>query len=152
MDYLDGDAALETVKRHLSAHEWTEEDRVRLAFAFHMRFERRTRDEAFEEIVEVVQRLPDVHEQNYLAALILGFSGRVMADEQKEQLRRVLEMTDLLRELEREFEEKGIHKGELLKAREIAHNLLAEGVPTEVIEKATGLSREELEELKKHLH
>ena len=65
-------------------------------------------------------------------------------------------MTDLLRELEREFEEKGIQKGlqqgELQKAREIAHNLLAEGVPTEVIEKATGLSREELEELKKHLH
>ncbi|SIT10091.1 RpnC/YadD family protein [Alicyclobacillus vulcanalis] len=152
---MDGDAALETVKRHLSAHAWTEEDRVRLAFAFHMRFERRTREEAFEEIVEVVQRVPDVHEQNYLAALILGFSGRVMGDEQKEQLRRVLEMTDLLRELEREFEEKGIQKGiqkgELLKAREIAHHLLAEGVPIGVIEKATGLSREELEELKKHL-
>ncbi|WP_304459043.1 transposase [Alicyclobacillus sendaiensis] len=145
---LDGDAALETVKRHLAAHEWTEEDRVRLAFAFYMRFERRTRDEAFEEIVEVVQRVPDVHEQNYLAALILGFSGRVMADEQKEQLRRVLEMTDFLKELEKEF----VERGEWLKAREIANNLLAEGVPTEVIEKATGLSREELEELKKRLH
>ncbi|GMA59512.1 hypothetical protein GCM10025858_40160 [Alicyclobacillus sacchari] len=156
LGHLDGDEALETVKRHLSAHEWTEEDRVRLAFAFHMRFERRTRDEAFEEIVEVVQRVPDVHEQNYLAALILGFSGRVMADEQKEQLRRVLEMTDLLRELEREFEEKGIQKGlqqGLLEGkRQVAHNLLSEGVPTEVVEKATGLSREELEELKKHLH
>ncbi|WP_206831103.1 hypothetical protein [Alicyclobacillus fructus] len=57
-------------------------------------------------------------------------------------------MTDFLKELEKEF----VEKGEWLKAREIANNLLAEGVPTKVIEKATGLSREELEELKKHLH
>ncbi|ACV59954.1 transposase [Alicyclobacillus acidocaldarius] len=160
LGHMDGDGALETVKRHLAAHEWTEEDRVRLAFAFHMRFERRTREEAFGEIVEVVQRVPDVHEQNYLAALILGFSGRVMADEQKEQLRRVLEMTDLLRELEREFEEKGIQKGlqqglqqgELQKAREIAHRLLRKGASVQEVVEITGLSSKDVEEIRQNLH
>lgn len=40
----------------------------------------------------------------------------------------------------------------MVKSSRDCEYLLAEGVPTEVIEKATGLSREELEELKKHLH
>ncbi|MBF8376480.1 hypothetical protein IW967_01065 [Alicyclobacillus mali] len=53
-------------------------------------------------------------------------------------------MTDLLRELEREFEEKGIQK--------VAQRLLEEGVSIDTIEKATGLSREQLEEMKKQLH
>jgi len=121
-----------------------------------MRFERRTRDEAFEEIVEVVQRVPDVHEQNYLAALILGFSGRVMADEQKERLRRVLEMTDLLRELEREFEEKGIQKGMqqgLLEGkREVAHRMLAKGASVQDVADVTGLDIKEIEEIRQNLH
>ncbi len=148
LSHLDGDAALQIVKRHLSAHEWTEEDRVRLAFAFHMRFERRTRDEAFEEIIEVVQRLPDGHEQNYLAALILGFSGRVMADEQKQQPRRVLEMTDFLKELEKEF----VEKGEWLKAREIAERMFRKGASISDVIELTGLSEQDAEEIRKNVH
>ena len=61
-------------------------------------------------------------------------------------------MTDLLRELEREFEENGIHKGELLKAREIAYRLLHKGSSVQEVVDITGLSVEDVEEIRQNLH
>ncbi|WP_029422112.1 transposase [Alicyclobacillus macrosporangiidus] len=149
LNRMDGDAVLETVKRHLGTGEWTERDRVRLSFAFHMRFARRTRDEAFGEIVELVQRLPDREEQNYLAALILGFSARILAPEQKERLREVLRMTDLLREFEEEFKEKWMQQGSVSKAREIAERMFRKGASVSDVVELTGLSEQEAEEIRK---
>ncbi|WP_029423503.1 transposase [Alicyclobacillus macrosporangiidus] len=152
LNRLDGDAALETVKRHLDTDEWTERDRVRLSFAFHMRFTTRTRDEAFEDIVDVVRRVPDRDEQNYVAALILGFSARVLAPEQKERLREVLRMTDLLREFEEELKEKWMQQGELLKAKEIAERMFRKGASVSDVVELTGLSEVEAEEIRKKIN
>ncbi|AEJ44363.1 transposase [Alicyclobacillus acidocaldarius] len=143
LNRLDGDGALDTVKRHLAVHEWTAEDRVRLAFAFHMRFERRTRDEAFEEIVETVQSIPDRHEQNDLAALILGFSGRILADEQKARLRRVLEMTELLKEIVEEAQNRARRERD----REIAERMFRKGASIADVVELTGLSEQEAQEV-----
>jgi hypothetical protein len=145
-------AALEAIKQHLDAGEWTERDRVRLSFAFHMRFERRTRDEAFGEIIELVQRLPDREEQNYLAALILGFSARVLAPEQRERLRKVLEMTELLRELQEEFLEKGRQEGLHEGKREVAERMFRKGASVSDVVELTGLSEKEAEEIRKKVH
>ena len=144
LNRLDGDGVLETVKRHLATHEWTAEDRVRLAFAFHMRFDRRTRGEAFDEIVDTVQRVPDRYEQDYLAALILGFSGRILAEEQKARLRRVLEMTELLKEIEQE--------ARIEERKEIAARMFRKGASVSDVVELTGLSEEEAREIQKQIH
>lgn len=48
--------------------------------------------------------------------------------------------------------EEGLAEGERQKAMEVAKNLLAMDMSVEVIAKATGLSAEEIEQLKKQLH
>lgn len=167
LNRMDGDGALDTIIRHLAVDEWSETDRVRLAFTFHMRFEKRTRDEAFSEIVGLIQQLPDRREQNYIAALILGFSGRVLTSEQKERLKEVLGMTDLLRELlhdmEQEVREKalkegleqglqqglqqGLHQG----LKQVAERMLRNGAALEYVVKMTGLPKSEVEEIQRNL-
>ncbi len=76
LNRLSGDDALDTVERHLATKEWTPQDRVRSAFAFHMRFEKRSRDDAFDQVLKLTRTIPDEYEQNDVTALILGFSGR----------------------------------------------------------------------------
>ncbi|WP_041695629.1 transposase [Alicyclobacillus acidocaldarius] len=140
---MDGDAALETVRRHLETGEWTPEDRVRLAFAFHMRFDRRTRDEAFDAIVETLQRVPDREEQNYLAALVFGFSARVLTDEQKAVLRRVLAMTELLKEIVEEAKDE--------RSKEIAERMFRKGASVADVVELTDLSEQEAQEVLKRV-
>ena len=143
LNQLDGDAALDTVKRHLSTDEWGGEDRIRLAFAFHMRFSKRTRDEVFEQVIGLTRLVPDKMEQNYITALILGLSGRMFNEEQNQRLKETMRMTDVVREIEREAEHK--------KAVQIARKLLAEDVSIDIIEKTTELSRDELDKLREQL-
>ena len=107
---VDGEAALAIVATHLAAHRWTPADRVRLAFAFHMRFSTVSTDEAFRRILELTRQV-DREEQNYLAALILGFSGRQLSPEQTAEVLEVLEMTELLRTVERNALKKGREQG-----------------------------------------
>lgn len=145
MNQLDGDEALDTLKWHLETKNWTETDRVRLAFAFHMGFRKRTRDEAFSEIVELVQRLPDREEQNYVAALILGFSGRILSDEQMETLKEALGMADLLKAIK----EEGKKEGRQEEKREVAKRMFQEGASLEYVVKVTGLSEADAEEIRR---
>ena len=107
---LDGEAALDTVAAHLATHLWTPADRVRLAFAFHMRFSTVSTDTAFRRILELTQQV-DREEQNYIAALILGFSGRQLSREQTAQVLEVLEMTELMRIVEQKAIKKGWQEG-----------------------------------------
>ncbi len=78
---LDDEAALDTVATHLATHLWSPTDRVRLAFAFHMRFSTVSTDTAFRRILELTWQV-DREEQNYIAALILGLSGRQLSPNQ----------------------------------------------------------------------
>ncbi|SFU81538.1 hypothetical protein SAMN05421543_1098 [Alicyclobacillus macrosporangiidus] len=82
--------------------------------------------------------------QNYLAALILGFSARILAPEQKERLRRVLEMTELLREIEQEVRRE--------ERQEIAERLFRDGASVSHVVRWTGLSEKEAEEIRKKVN
>lgn len=148
LNQLDGDAALDTVLRHLETGEWTEQDRIRLAFALHMRFERRTKEEAFEQMLDITTRIPDKYEQNYVTALILGLAGQSISKEQRNHLLEVLKMTDVLREFEQETLEKGRKEGLI----EVAKNLLSAGDSILKVAKMTGLSESEVEAIKKQLN
>jgi len=99
--------------------------------------------EVFDTIVDLLQRVPDREEQNYLAALVFGFSARVLTDEQKAVLRRVLAMTELLKEIVEEAEE----RAEKRKAREIAERMFRKGASVADVVELTGLSEQEAQEV-----
>ena len=101
---MDGDAVLDRVGEDLAHGVFSADDRVRLAFAYHMRFDRRSTTEAFARIIELIEQLPEP-EQTYVAAIFLGISGRMLSSEQQAELRRRLAMTDLLRTIDREARE-----------------------------------------------
>ena len=149
----DGDAVLDRIGEHLARRTWSVADRVMLAFAYHMRFDRRSTTEAFARIIELIQQLPEP-EQTYVAAMFLGISGRQLALEQQAELRRSLEMADLLRTIEREAAEKaekafkrGLEQGREQGLRrleqdklEMAVKLLQKGMTVAEVVEITGLS------------
>ena len=143
---LDGEAALDIVAAHLASHLWNPTDRVRLAFAFHMRFSTISTNTAFRRILELTRQV-EREEQNYLAALILGFSGRQLSSQQTAQMLEVLEMTELMRIVERkatkkgreEGREEGRKEGRQQTALSIAKALLQEGLSPEKIAEVTQL-------------
>ena len=86
---MDGDAVLDKVAEHLAAGKWSTVDRVMLAFAYHMRFDRRSTTEAFARIIDIIEQLPEP-EQTYVVAIFVGISGRQLPFEQQAELQRRL--------------------------------------------------------------
>ncbi len=111
LNRLNGDEALAVVEHHLTNATWTPQDRVRLAFAFHMHFEKHTQEEAFEEVLTLTRQIPGPEEQDYVTALILGLSGRQLKKNQEHQLKEMLKMTNVVREIEQEALQKGRKEG-----------------------------------------
>ena len=153
LNQLDGDEALTAVEQHLANATWTPQDRVRLAFAFHMHFEQRTQEEAFEEVLTLTRQIPDPEEQDYVTALILGLSGRKLKKKQKHQLKEMLKMTNVVREIEQEALQKGRKEGREEGRKEgreeIARKLLAEGGSHERVARLTGLKLADVNKLAK---
>ncbi len=77
--------------------------------------------------------------------VMLAMSGRMMTEEQEKRLKEALKMTNMLREMIQEAEDKGIEKGHEEEKRDIACMLLKLGDSIEKISKATGLSVEVIE-------
>lgn len=140
---FDGDDALETVERHLVTGDWTEQDRIRLAFALHMRYARQTRTEAFDRILEITKHISDKYEQSYTVALILGLSGRTLTEVEQSRLKE-LRMNDLVKEIADE--------SRLEAVRDVARKLLTLGDDVEKVAKVTGLPQDEVEEMRKNPH
>lgn len=156
LNQLNGDTALDTVLRHLETGDWAEQDRIRLAFALHMRFERRTKEEAFDQILTFTTLIPDRYEQNYVTALILGLAGQSITKEQRNHLLEVLKMTDVLREFEQETLEKGrkegLQEGIQKGLMDVAKRMLSKGSSVADVKEMTGLSESEVEAIKKQLN
>ncbi len=93
--------------------------------------------------MDLLQRVPDREEQNYLAALVFGFSARVLTDEQKAVLRRVLAMTELLKEIVEEAKDE--------RSKEIAERMFRKGATVSDVVELTGLSEEEAKEVLKRV-
>ncbi len=156
LHHFDGDHLLDEIENHIQHDDWTDQDRIRLAFALHMRYERMTQEEAFERVMRLVQTIPDPSEQNFTTTVILAISGRMMTKEQEDRLKEALKMTNIVREIEQEAKEEGrkegleqgLEQGHEEEKREIARMLLKLGDSVEKISKATGLSAETIEQLK----
>ncbi|MCI0184665.1 hypothetical protein MM817_02962 [Acidibacillus sp. S0AB] len=84
---------------------------MRLALALHMRYERMTKEEAFERTLRLIQAIPDPHEQSLTTIVMLWISGRMMTEEQEKRLKEALKITNILREIIQEAEDEGIKAG-----------------------------------------
>ena len=89
----------------------------------------------------------DREEQNYIAALILGCSGRQLSREQTAQVLEVLEMTELMRIVEQKVTKKGWQEGQLEANQATARRLLALGIDVPIVADATGLTEDAIRRL-----
>ena len=138
----NGDAALDIVSRHLQTDGWEPEDRLRLALAMNMDLADRNR--AFERLFALVPQVPEEGRDLVVAALLaLGEKGLSEAEQKRlrEELRQVSKMAQDLYE-----------EGQEDKAVAVAKAMLADGEDAERITRYTGLSREQIEELRKQVH
>lgn len=122
---------------------------------------------AFEEDLEIVLRtyllaLEEVKKEEPLETLIyygeiylkyIELTNRDIKEEDiKEQIKKLEGKGAITMNILEKREEKGRLEGEINKAKEIAKNLLKEGTEIALVVKATGLSKSEVEELKKFIN
>lgn len=100
-------------------------------------------------VLNLLPRVPDDEERELVASAVLAFGDRALSDEDRRKLWK--ELKNVFRMAEELYED-GRHDGKQQAAEDIAHRLLAEGVPVDVVEKATGLPRERLEQMKREVH
>lgn len=152
LNRIDGEAVLAVVTEHLATGRWTPDDRVRLAFAWHLRYDKEQKAQVFNRIVQLIQEIPDAQEQNGVTALLLGLSAPQLSAQQAQQLKEALKMTHLVREIEREAAEKAAEKAaaEATQAattktqHTIAREMLKMGLSPQQIAEATKLSLEQI--------
>jgi len=138
---FDGDGALDVVECHLKVHEWTPEDRWRLALAMNMKFAKRSREEAVESVLRLVQLIPAQQERDFVVAGILSLTERVLTESERVRVRRELvQVSQIAKEIQEDTK------------REIAKKLLDSGDSIEKIVEVTGLSHEEVKAIKSQLH
>lgn len=100
--------------------------------------------EVLQRTLDLTIAIPDDTERNLMAGILLGLSGKALNEADIQRLKEALKMTDLVKAIEQEAAE--------IKAREIARNLLVEGINVETIIRATKLEKWEVEELQRQLH
>lgn len=145
---FDGDAALDTVELHLRAHDWAPQDRFRLALALNMQFIRPTRAEAFDTVINLVERVPNERERDAVAAAILALTERTLTNE--ERIRMEEELIHMSKMAE-EIHAKGEKLGEHNKAVQVAQKLLKEGWSVDKVSSFTELSLQDVENIRQRL-
>jgi len=140
LNRIDGEAVLALVTDHLATGHWTPEDRVRLAFAWHLRYDNNQKAPVFDRIVRLIQTIPDPQEQTRVTALLLGLSAPQLSAQQTQQLKEALKMNPLVREIEQDAAEKAA----LSATQTIARQMLKMGFTPQQIAEATKLSLEKI--------
>ncbi len=92
--------------------------------------------------------IPDQDEQNFMAAILLELSGKMMEESDAKILKEVLRMRNIVKEIEIEAEA----RGEVLAKMEIARNMLRNGMSVDTVVAMTGLDQEQVKELQNGLN
>ena len=156
----DGLAALRRLQQRVAHDDFGPQDRMDLAFLPFMAHPGSSDGDVLTQTVNLALSLKNRSEQDYAAALILGLSGRVLSEEDQKRLKEALRMTDLVKEMLDETDQKarqegieqGIERGIERGKEQVARNLLGKGMDVADVQEATGLSLERVEELKKAAH
>lgn len=147
----DGLAALRRMEKHMKAGQWTVEDRLDLAFLPYLDHPGMTEQEALSRSVEVMLNLPSSQERDYVTALLLGISGRLLSEEEQGRLKEALGMTDLVKEIEARAEARGEARAEARTIETVVRNMLKKGLDLTEIMELTGLSQEKIEAIRQQM-
>ena len=152
----DGLAALKRLKQRVANGDFGPVDRMDLAFLPFMAHPGLSDGDVLTQTVNLALGLTNRTEQDYAAALILGLSSRVLSKADQERLKEALRMTDLVKEMLDETDQKarqeGLEQGIAQGKEQVARNLLSKGMDMADVQEATGLSPERVEELRKQVH
>jgi predicted transposase/invertase (TIGR01784 family) len=151
LNRIDGEAVLAVVTEHLATGHWTPEDRVRLAFAWHLRYDKHNRVSVLDRVLHLIQEIPDTQEQNLVTALLLGLSAPQLSAQQEQQLKEALKMTNVVREIEREAAEKATAEAMQEAMRQVAQKMLRLHMPLQQIADITNLSVAAIEALQRSM-
>ena len=94
-------------------------------------------------MLELTKRITDPYEQNYVAALMLGISGRHMSQDQERLIKEALRMTNVVREIEQEAREEGRQEGR----QDVARIMLSRGMDVAAVAEMTGLPLDAVRQL-----
>ncbi|PSR21707.1 MAG: hypothetical protein C7B45_09900 [Sulfobacillus acidophilus] len=145
LSQLDGDAALEVVAQHLSAHTWEPPDRLRLALALCMHTE--DRRALFGQTLALLPQVP-LSERDLVTAAIMALAESRLTDEELDRLTKELtKMSKILQRVQKEGRLEGRIEGREEERRLVAKALLAAGDSVEKVMAITGLTRPEVDAL-----
>ncbi len=168
----DAYATLDRIERRIHAGAWQPSDRFDLAFAPHMSHPGQSIEDVLRRTVELALSIPDADERSFMAALLIGLSGKFVDESEMARLEEALQLNDLLKSLfediaskvEQEAEARGEAigeargevigeaRGEVIGKIEVAKRMIRMGFDRSVVLEATGLSHSQLEELQKNVH
>ncbi|WP_153005149.1 transposase [Ferroacidibacillus organovorans] len=148
----DAIRVLERVERQLQNDDWQPESRFDLAFAPHMSHPGYSDHQIVQRTVELAMSIPDQDEQNFMAAILLELSGKMMGESDVKLLKEVLRMRNIVKEIEMEAEARGEARGETLGKLSIARNMLRNGMSVDTVVAMTGLDQEQVRELQNGLN
>jgi|GEM_PF-2294424 len=94
--------------------------------------------------IELAQAIEDKAKRDICIASVVAFGSKYLNESEKRKLLEVLQMADLATMLMEEGIQKGIQEGTL----KVAKNMILAGFDIETIEKITGLSPKQIEQLK----
>lgn len=137
LSQMDGEATLNHVEHALHFGEWTSQERFRLSLAFYMDYQSKPIYEVLDRVCGLIREIPDRQERNYTAVLVAALGSKRLDSNELKRLMEVLKDVDMIKKL--------VHT----KAVEIAKNLMELNVDVDKIAKATGLSKEEIEQIRK---
>lgn len=109
---------------------------------------KKNKQRRIEQVVELAKLIKDEREQTFVIAGILVSSDKFIDREYAKTVRRYLSMTKVFQILEEEKQE-AINKAEKEMKKEIVRKMLQENVDMILIMKVTGLTRAEIEEIRK---
>jgi len=75
---------------------WVPEDRISLALALNMRFQRSSRAEAFDDVLTLVKLIPSEQERDLIGALLLGLTDRILTQAERDYMKRELHQKSLV--------------------------------------------------------
>ena len=112
-----------------------------------MRYDSDQKQTVFNRVLHLIQQIPDAPEQNMVTALLLGLSTPQLSASQEHQLKEMLKMTNVVREIEKDAAEKAAKEA----IQHVAQKMLRLNIPVEQIAEVTQLSLAEIDALRSQL-
>ncbi|MFD1674174.1 Rpn family recombination-promoting nuclease/putative transposase [Alicyclobacillus fodiniaquatilis] len=177
---FDGDGVLDSVEQDIACGQWTPNDRVQLSLALNMRFSRRTKEQAIDKVLALVERIPEPEERDLVCAALIGLTERALSESEWLRMKKeMMKMSEMAQEIYDDGRREGLQEGHQVGLQEgrqaglqegrqaglqegrqegrqqekldIARRLLRDGLAVDYVAKCLQLSVDEINALKQQL-